>query len=263
MLTAPIFLYIYNKASAIASSVAALITGGGGAGVGPVTHTIPKDGTAAYTSNVTITVAGLPFTLADAEATVQYIWYQPSGGSWAKLVNGVNGVSITSAANVITVSGAGTPFAAGDSYHIGITQQLKAYNATSDYYRGLETNPLDQKYLPEQQVDTTNLAADTYYYPDSDGFSMDGYKDFSVQYDLAGGVTLTIEAWIDDDASPVVADITPAGLALTTNAKGNASFVDVSGIVQFENICISKARIKVVTADATNTVGVWLKRKAL
>ena len=105
---------------------------------GIVTHTNPQDFTVAFTSNVTITVTGAPFVVADANCRIVYIKYKPTASGWKEpLRNGqvledqVLPVSITAAAGVITVANAGTPFVAGDLYEVGIVHQKKAYNKTT------------------------------------------------------------------------------------------------------------------------------------
>ena len=124
-----------------------------------------------------------------------------------------------------------------------------------------ESNPLSEQAVPEELVDTTNLTADTYYYPSEDGMSMDGYNDLSIQGVISGGVTATVEATIDDAGTPDWVDITPAGYELITNASGNASFVDTSFLLDFGNLNVSKVRVKSVTSDATNAVQYHIRRK--
>lgn len=95
------------------------------------THTSPNDFTATYTSNVTITLSGYP-TITDSSQIV-YILYIPTGGSGSSvLINGVNGVTITESSGVLTVDGAGTPFASGDVYRIGLLLQDKATDVSND-----------------------------------------------------------------------------------------------------------------------------------
>lgn len=113
-------------------------------------------------------------------------------------------------------------------------------------------------------VDEVDLSADTYYYPSSDGIEMKGFDDFSIGYVLSGGVTLTIEAIQDVEAeeTPTWMDITLAGYNVNTNVTGNVSFVDVTGLVDFDNANLSKFRIKIVTSDNTNGVKVVARLKS-
>lgn len=116
----------------------------GGSALPTSTHVSPVDGAVAYTSNVTVTCSGFPFTVDDANCVISYLLYKPTGGTWQNmLVNGQNGVSIVAAANVLTVAGAGTPFAAGDSYRVGIRYQDKGYVAVTNDSRVSVTNGLN------------------------------------------------------------------------------------------------------------------------
>jgi len=124
------------------------------------------------------------------------------------------------------------------------------YGSQSD--RSEETDPLDEHYVEEELIDSTNVAAATNYYPSSTGRAMGNFNNVSIHFELTGGVTATIEAKIDDSTDWI--DITPAGFELATNASGAASFVDTSGIVDFDDLHVKTVRIKSVTSDATNGV---------
>lgn len=89
----------------------------------------PSDGNVSYASNVSLTCSVFPFTVADSICFIPYIYYKPTGGSWVMLYNGINGVSFSASANVITVTGAGTPFITTDDYFVGIRYTTKAYDA--------------------------------------------------------------------------------------------------------------------------------------
>lgn len=109
----------------------------------PITHWSPRDFSAAYTSNVTITCSGAPFTIADGTCWVAFIYYKPSGGEWQDpLINGNDGVSITAAANVITVAGAGTPFAAADEYFIGVVYDASKVQGSVGHGTTDDGNPV-------------------------------------------------------------------------------------------------------------------------
>lgn len=111
----------------------------------------------------------------------------------------------------------------------------------------------------EELVDTTNIAAATYYYPSSDGLEMEEYDHLSIQMVMSGGVTVTIEAW-NDDAGDVI-DITKSALSMLNGVTGAASYVDQSDILDLEGLNVEKVRIKVVTSDATNGVQLHIRRR--
>lgn len=137
----------------------------------------------------------------------------------------------------------------------------KAYDAGTTSDKAFEVNPIDEHYVEEELVDTTNLAADTYHYPSATGRPMENFNNVSIHYVLTGGVTFTLEAKIDDSTDWV--DITPAGFDLSTNTTGNASFIDLSGIVAFDDLHVRHIRIVSVTSDATNGVQYHWKLTAI
>jgi len=116
-------------------------------------------------------------------------------------------------------------------------------------------------------VDTTNVAAATHYYPDSDGFTMDGYSDLSFSGKLIDGdgtLTLTIEATNDEDTSG--GDwIQVYGYDDKNNAVAN-SWAVTNGTLTFANSFNAANyryfRVKLVASGATNTVIVKARRKA-
>ncbi len=227
----------------------------GGSSTLPATHRNPQDFNVAYISNVTITASGAPFSVDDSECFISYIYYKPTGSTWqSPLVNGVNGVSIASASNVITVTGGGTPFASSDEYLVGIIYQEKGYSSAMDANQSVELAPISEAYIKEVLVEETNESADTY----RASFSMSGSKSASLQWDISGGVTLTVWATNNDDAD-TSADTDWEDI--TTQVTGNASEVDNSGIAFIDtNMMIDRIMIKRVTSDATNASDVIIKK---
>lgn len=96
----------------------------------PTTHRSPNDFSASRTSSTTITLSDLQFTIANA-IQIRYIVVQPSSGASFILKNGVNGVYFGYSSGVITVYGAGTPLASGDTYYIGVNDQDKAFDPST------------------------------------------------------------------------------------------------------------------------------------
>ncbi len=200
-----------------------------GGGVSPlvnqVTHKTPADGTFAYTSNVTITGTGFSFTLADANCEIAYIMIFPASGDPVTLLNGVNGVKLTSAANVITAAGVTDPFASGDTYLVGVIEQEKYADTVNEAKIIQENNPVTLQNSYEQHVvDEANEAAGTYRYI----WDTEHRKSGSFQWANSGGVTMTIwstgDSTADDTADTGWEDI-------TTSITGNASEVDNTGFV--------------------------------
>jgi len=118
--------------------------------------------------------------------------------------------------------------------------------------RSEEIDPMDEHYVEAELIDTTNVAAATNYYPSSSGQVMGNYNNVSIHGVTSGGVTFTVEAKIDDSTDWV--DITPAGYRLDDNTSGNASLIDQTFMMDFDDLRVRNVRIKSVTADATNGV---------
>lgn len=92
------------------------------------THTTPVSFTSAFATANTISCVGSSFVIDEANCRVVYVLYRHAGGTWsAPLVNGIGGVSLTAAANVITLAGsAGAPLLAGDEMWVGVAQRPAA-----------------------------------------------------------------------------------------------------------------------------------------
>ena len=149
--------------------------------------------------------------------------------------------------------------------------RARGYDAGTDSQKVFEVSPVSQQFVSESLVDTTNLAADTNYYPSSTGATMDGYSDLSLTgkfIDADGTVTLTIEATNDEDTSGGDwIDITKAFYDAENNTTGNASYTVTNGTLTFaidaDNLNYRYYRVVVVNNGATNTIIVKARRKAI
>lgn len=232
----------------------------------PATHYSPVDFTVAFTSTTTITVAGAPFVVADANCYVAFIAYRPnhSTGAYHVLVNGQ--YSITSAANVITVVGAGAPFQLGDTYIVGIRAMDKAFSAPENAFNQTVLNPENVHYAGSTLFNVTNGADNTYYYY----IDLSTYNHISFQFSLHGGnagaaagVVATCEGSIQDDgtaaAACLFADITNdmfgvANLTALPNTAATDIWVDDQGAAGG----FKWTRIKIVAATIGPDTGDWL-----
>lgn len=231
-------------------------------------HTSPKDGSAVFASNVTITLSGFPFTVADTTALILYIMYKPTGGEWQQpLMNGINGVSITSSSNVLTVAGAGTPFASNDTYFIGILEtaaRQRGYDTSSDSVKGFEVAPIWSQYVSESLVDTTNVSAATHDYL----VPMGGYGDYSISgkfIDADGTLTLKVYMMNDEDTSGGdwvqvygYDDKNNVTTNVWTVTNGTLTFA-----ISFNSANYTHVKNEVVASGATNTVILKSRKKAL
>jgi hypothetical protein len=234
----------------------------------------PHDFTATYTgsSGTQIAITGAPFTVDSTVCKVLEVMYKPTAGIWTKLVNGVNGVSITSSSNVIAVAGAGTPFASGDDYIVGILYQQKGYDLTTNSMMSSNINPDSEKYVQDSLVDADNTAAATGYWPSSDGLSMDGYRAISFTgqiLDADGDITLTIEATNDEDtATGDWIDVTKCfnndedavATSIGASIATSSSATPVTFAISRTNFNYSSVRVKYVTSGATNTIHIKARR---
>jgi hypothetical protein len=101
------------------------------------THWSPEDGAIVYTSPVTLTTSLFPFVVDDANCHVLAIFVRNVAGEETAYFDGFSGHTITSLADVVTLSGAGlTPFLATDTnYYIYITKQYKGYDKPTDTWK--------------------------------------------------------------------------------------------------------------------------------
>lgn len=84
------------------------------------TYMSPGDFTATYTSTTTITLSNVSgFTITDS-SQIKYILQIKTDNTSYIYRNGMYGVTFTYSSGVITIYGAGTPFASGDVYQVGI-----------------------------------------------------------------------------------------------------------------------------------------------
>ncbi len=251
----------------------ALLVEGGASSVA-AQYISPTDFTATYTSASTITLTGLPFTVTSSAQVVYVKVTDTSANTSLIYVSGSSSYSFAYSAGVITayLNGAVTSiFASTNVYEVGLNAQMKAYDATTDTEKVINQSPDRASYVQDSLVDTTNIAAATNYYPSSTGMSMDGYKDMSLTGKIIEGdaVTDTIEVQATDDEDTTNADwITIYGYRLDTNALANS--ITTGGAAgtytfawEFANLNYSYYRVKLVTADATNTVIIKMRRKSL
>ena len=147
-------------------------------------------------------------------------------------------------------------------------QVLAGYDWTASSHAVYESDPLDQRFSNQSLVDTTNVSAATHYYPDSDGFSMDGYADLSLSgklIDADGTLTLTFEATNDEDTSG--GDWVQVYFRDDKNDSTVNSYSVTNGTLtmaaSLNNNNFRYGRWKLVASGATNTVILKQRRKAL
>jgi hypothetical protein len=235
----------------------------------------PKDFTATFTTTSTLTLTGLPFTLLSG-VNVVYIKVRKSATNLATVyVNGAGGYSFGYSAGVLTVYKDGVASAvftdATDMLEIGINDQQKAYDLSTDTTKVINQSPDRSSYVQDSLVDTTNVGAGTVYYPAATGMSMDGFKDMSLTGKIIEGdaVTDTISVEGTNDEDTTNADwVAIYGYDSKANAMSN--LVTTGGVAgtytfawDFDNLNYTYYRVKLVVADSTNTVIIKMRRKSL
>ena len=244
--------------TAVAVDIEATDKGNSSAGGGDTVYASPHDFTAVFASATTITLTGMPYTPVD-EDFIKVVRVPTGGGQHTEYKAANYAFDYVSGTGVLTVTGAA--FVTGDTYRIEVYGPDKKYTQSTDSQRGEEIDPIGEHYLEEELVDDTDLGAATNYYPSSTGAAMSDSNNFSIHAVTSGGVTTTVEGKIDDSTDWV--DITPAGYRLDDNTTGNASFVDQTFILDFDNLHVRNVRIKSITADATNAVQYHIKRTSI
>jgi hypothetical protein len=118
------------------------------------------------------------------------------------------------------------------------------------------------------EVDTTNVAAATHYYPTSAGITMDGYKDLSLSGKLIDAdetLTLWVEAMNDEDTAS--GDwVKVYGNDLEGNAAVNQVTVTndtLTFALSYANLNFRYIRCALTAGGATNTVIIKGRAKAL
>jgi hypothetical protein len=156
----------------------------GGASSVTATYTSPSDFTVTYTSSTTITISALSgFSVTDSSQIV-YIKVIPLTGDSEIYVNGSSGVTLKIASNVITISGAGTPFTSGDVYEVGI-------NALP-----YEKDPSTQSIKVSPLVNVWNQYTDSEVLVTAQDLTA-SYADFGAEIDMRGFTHLRVGIVLD------------------------------------------------------------------
>jgi len=82
-------------------------------------HAGTDGGAIAYTSGTTVTLSGT-YPAITSNAQLVYIKVVPASGTPMYYINGINGIKLTHAGGVVTITGVTTPFTVGDVYELGI-----------------------------------------------------------------------------------------------------------------------------------------------
>ena len=130
--------------------------GGGGASADADFKIASWDGTVTYASTTTVTLAGAYPTI-NYDSQIVYIKFVDATLNTAEVfINGQNGVAIEHAGGVLTINGAGTPFAATNVYEVGINALPIGADNDQNAIMTLEQAPDYGHYIdPVELVDGT------------------------------------------------------------------------------------------------------------
>jgi hypothetical protein len=121
-------------------------------------------GNVAYATSTSIVLTG-SYPAINYNSQIVYIRYTSALGVTSILQNGQSGVSMTHAGGVITVTGAGTPFAAGDSYEVGINAVPPGVDLAADLLKTIVRNMSHDHYTDPEPISETNLGIDAVALP--------------------------------------------------------------------------------------------------
>lgn len=231
-------------------ALTAILAASGASSQLPVTHWSPIDGSVTFTTDVTLTCSGFPFTVENGTCGVVFVMYKPTAGLWTRLINGTSGVSISASANVITVTGAGTPFASGDTYIVGLSYQQKGFIAANNALRSEQINDTQLKFGFDQ-LSVTNMTSGTYYFPvDMEGFNFVTFQIIGSGVVPTDTLTLTLECSVQNDGTAM---LSCQYRDRTSELLGIVSLVDpVSEWWELWGIGSKWVRIKYVAAGGSN-----------
>ena len=243
----------------------AIPVSGGGSGGGANTYSTAQ-GDFVATPNVgakTVTITGLPFTLTADNVFLGSALQVTSAG----VKTNIPMTQVTVSSGVITFAGMTANFASGDTCVMTLVGPDKFYDRNIDVEKSIEQAPLNMQYVEESLIDATNIATGTAYYPSSLGLPFGGYSQLSFTGQLTDAnttSTLSFEASNDEDTTnadwvQIYFNDEKAGIASGVNVITAASTSVTFAINKFP-FNYRNVRAKLVTADATNTVIVKMRR---
>lgn len=144
----------------------------------------------------------------------------------------------------------------------------RAFDYVNDALKVTAQSPDKASYVQDSILDTTNVAAGSFYYPSSTGISMDGYKDMSLTgkfIDADGTITATVEATNDEDIAnadwvQIYGQDSKNSNFLINNLTVTSGSLSYAWV--FPNLNYSSVRVKVSCSTATNTVIIKMRRKS-
>ena len=138
----------------------------------------PTDFTATYLSNTTITLGTLPITISD-DSQIKYISVVSSGSVANSYIQSFDNVGITVSASILTITGSGNVFNSGDAYEIGINEQKKGFDLSTNANMSTIINPISAKYTDPETLISEQDLTDAYADLGSE-INMEGYNRLGV-----------------------------------------------------------------------------------
>lgn len=231
----------------------------------------PDDFQATYASAYQLAVSQANKTFDNTTTFILGIAYLTSGGSVVRLENGKNGVAISIAANTISVTVNGvnyTGFAATDvGYRVTATSQQKAFDKNLQILKTVDQSPESSRYRVDVWANVTNQSATTYW-PGASGFSMDGFADLTLSGKMIEGdaVNDSLYVQVTNDATftdwHTIYGYDPKNNT-TVNQFKQTGIGTLLWTIVFPNLNYKYVRIVYGTGDATNSLVIRARRKAM
>jgi hypothetical protein len=206
----------------------------------------------AYASSTSITCSALPISQINTYDIARILQVTTAGviTIWDRSAS----VMTCSGTNPTTIVVTGANFSATDSFVVETNiPKLTSYEPLLTADKIIPIRDVSDQYLVEELASATNTGAATVYYPSTAGLMMNGYLNVSFQSVISGGITETFEI-SNDTLGTNWTDITKSGSDLISNVTGNTSFIDTSSFVCFESLNCYAIRVKIIFADATNSI---------
>lgn len=151
----------------------------------------PTDFTATYTSSSTITLSNIKFSIVDSSQLV-YVKVIKTDNTSTLYTNGSGNITLTISSNVMTIYDSGsviTTLTTGDIYEIGINEQDKGFDSSTNSILNSNLNPQYSRYTDSESLIGT---------PTEIGSS---FADMGAEIDLQGYNTARLWATLDIGSS--------------------------------------------------------------
>lgn len=231
------------------------------------THRSPVNFTATFSATTMITLAGNP-TITD-NSQLAYVKVVDSGGTNTQVFIPGDGCTLTFTSPTLTIVGAGTPFATGDVYEVGINVETKGVDGGLDILKTVEQSPSWAHRTTDLSYTATLSATAKSYYV----IPMDTYANGSIDFKLVTGTgtTAVVKVYRTSLSSENISTITIANWwdVTTKVMDGDASFpcvASATNVASWDMCCPTITEYLMVEVDytqgSTSTLTMYVKLSA-